>query len=79
MKINPLYCRFMMVDAAMIPVLYKSSEWKTQLVAAYVCRHPDRQKGLAEARSKNLPGVLCNATVDGKCELCEDMVLHGRK
>ena len=79
MKINPLYCRFSAVDAVLMPVLHKGGKWTPELLAVYVCGHPKRQGGLAEARSQNLPGVLCAATVDGKCELCEDIVLHGRK
>lgn len=78
MKINPLYCRFSVIDAALLPIL-KGGKWTQQLLPVYVCHHPDRQDGLAEAREKNLPGVLCAATAKGKCKLCEGIVLHGRK
>lgn len=79
MKINPLFCRFSAVDAILVPVLHKRRKWTPELVAVYVCHHPKRQDGLAEARSRSLPGVLCKATIKGKCKLCEDIVLHGRK
>ncbi len=79
MKINPLFCRFSVVDAALLPVLHKDGTWTQKLLAVVTCHHPDRQGRLTEARDKNLPGVLCKATVDGKCKLCEDIVLHDRK
>lgn len=79
MEINPHYCRHSIMDAAMIPLLHKNGTWKPQLLAVCVCLHPNRQKYQPAALSQNLPGVLCDATVDGKCELCEDVVLHDRK